>query len=102
MRIGLAGAGRIGAFHAATLAALDQVEQVVVTDVFPDTAERLAADAGYEFATDLDDLLSQVDGLVVTTSTDSHAATLRRGVAAGLRPSARSRWPRRSTRRWRW
>ncbi len=84
MRIGLAGAGRIGAFHAATLAALDQVEQVVVTDVFPDTAERLAADAGYEFAADLDDLLGRVDGLVVTTSTDSHAATLRRGVAAGL------------------
>ena len=84
MRIGLAGAGRIGAFHAATLAGLDQVEHVVVTDAVPSVAERLAADAGYEFASDLDDLVDRVDGLVVTTSTAAHAATLRRGVAAGL------------------
>ena len=32
MRIGLAGAGRSGAFHASTLAGLDQVDQVVGTD----------------------------------------------------------------------
>jgi myo-inositol 2-dehydrogenase / D-chiro-inositol 1-dehydrogenase len=84
MRIGLVGVGRIGAFHASTLASLEQVEKVVVTDAFPEAAERLAADAGYEFSTDLDALLDSVDGLVITTSTDAHAATLRRGVAAGL------------------
>ena len=84
MRIGLAGTGRIGAFHASTLAALEQVEQVVVTDAFPETAERLAAESGYEFAADLDYLLDRVDGLVITTSTDAHAATLRRGVEAGV------------------
>ena len=32
MRIGLIGLGRIGTFHADTLAALDAVEQLVVTD----------------------------------------------------------------------
>lgn len=84
MRIGLAGTGRIGAFHAATLAALDEVEQVVVTDVVPQSAARLAEEHGYGLADDLDDLLSQVDGLVVTTSTVAHAPTLRTAVAAGM------------------
>jgi myo-inositol 2-dehydrogenase/D-chiro-inositol 1-dehydrogenase len=84
MRIGLAGTGRIGAFHATTLSALDAVEEVVVTDVLTDAARRLADDAGYGFAADLDDLLGRVDALVVTTSTSAHAETLRRGVAAGL------------------
>ena len=32
MRIGLIGLGRIGAFHADTLAALDGVDELVVTD----------------------------------------------------------------------
>jgi myo-inositol 2-dehydrogenase/D-chiro-inositol 1-dehydrogenase len=84
MRIGLVGAGRIGAFHASTLASLDQVEEVVVTDTFPEAGERLAVEAGCAFVPDLDALLDRVDGLVITTSTDAHAATLRRAVAAGL------------------
>jgi myo-inositol 2-dehydrogenase/D-chiro-inositol 1-dehydrogenase len=82
MRVGLAGVGRIGAFHASTLASLEDVEQVVVTDTRIDEATRLAQASGYELATDLDDLLSRVDALVVTTSTSGHAATLRAGVAA--------------------
>ena len=82
MRIGLAGAGRIGAFHASTLATLEDVEQVVVADALPATAERLAAENGYEFSAGLDDLLSRVDGLVITTSTTAHASTLRAALAA--------------------
>ena len=77
MRIGLAGTGRIGAFHASTLAALDAVDRVVVTDALPQTAQRLATEHGYDYAPDLDSLLAQVDGLVIATSTDAHAATLR-------------------------
>jgi myo-inositol 2-dehydrogenase/D-chiro-inositol 1-dehydrogenase len=84
MRIGLAGTGRIGAFHAATLAALDEVDQVVVTDVVTQSAARLAEEHGYGLAADLDDLLDQVDGLVVATSTSGHAPTLRTAVAAGM------------------
>jgi myo-inositol 2-dehydrogenase/D-chiro-inositol 1-dehydrogenase len=82
MRIGLAGAGRIGAFHASTLAALDEVEQVVLTDAVPEGAARLAEDNGYEHSPDLDDLLSRVDALVITTSTHGHAPTLRSALAA--------------------
>ncbi len=82
MRIGLAGAGRIGAFHASTLAALEEVEQVVLTDVLPGQAARLAEEKGYELSADLDDLLSRVDALVITTSTDGHAPALRSALAA--------------------
>ncbi len=82
MRIGLAGAGRIGAFHASTLAALDDVGQVVVEDAFPAGAARLAEEHGYEFAADLDELLSRVDGLVIATSTAGHAPSLRAALAA--------------------
>lgn len=82
MRIGLAGAGRIGAFHASTLVALDDVGQIVVTDAVPAAAARLAKENGYEFSPDLDDLLSRVDALVITTSTHGHAPTLRAALAA--------------------
>jgi myo-inositol 2-dehydrogenase/D-chiro-inositol 1-dehydrogenase len=74
--------GRIGAFHASTLASLEDVEQVVLTDVRAGEAARLADRSGYEFSPDLDDLLSRVDALVVATSTAGHATTLRAGVAA--------------------
>jgi myo-inositol 2-dehydrogenase / D-chiro-inositol 1-dehydrogenase len=84
MRIGLAGVGRIGAFHASTLAGLDEVEQVVVADALPDAAGRLAQQQGFGFAADLDELLTRVDGLVVATSTPGHAPTLRTAVAAGV------------------
>jgi myo-inositol 2-dehydrogenase / D-chiro-inositol 1-dehydrogenase len=84
MRIGLAGTGRIGAFHAATLAGLDEVEQVVVTDTLAESAAGLADELGYELAENLDELLARVDGLVVATSTTAHAPTLRRAVAAGV------------------
>lgn len=85
MRIGLAGTGRIGAFHAATLAALPEVDEVVVTDAVTASAEAVAATGGHGFAPDVDALLAQgVDGLVITSSTDSHAALLRAAVAAGV------------------
>ena len=38
MRIGLAGVGRIGAFHAATLQAIPEVESLVVADAIPGRA----------------------------------------------------------------
>jgi myo-inositol 2-dehydrogenase/D-chiro-inositol 1-dehydrogenase len=82
MRIGLAGTGRIGAFHASTLAALEDVEQIVLTDVLPEGAARLAEANGYELSPDLDDLLTRVDALVITTSTSGHAPALRAALTA--------------------
>ena len=85
MRIGLAGVGRIGAFHAETLKGLDAVEQVVVTDANPALAEEVATRLGLEVAPDVDALLrAGVDGFVVATATPGHAPLLRAGVAAGI------------------
>ena len=85
MRIGLAGVGRIGAFHAATLSGLDAVDEVVVTDADPELAEKVAAELGLAVAPDVASLLrSGIDGFVITTATPGHAPLLREGVAAGI------------------
>jgi len=85
MRIGLAGVGRIGAFHASTLAGLDAVDEVVVADLNVDLAQRVADDQGLTFAPDIDSLLaSGIDGFVITTATPGHAPLLRKAIAAGI------------------
>ena len=84
MRIGLVGCGRIGAVHAATLRGLPEAPRLVVTDADADVAGALAERLGVEQAPTLEDLLSDgVDGLVITTGTDTHAALLRTALAAG-------------------
>lgn len=85
MRIGVAGVGRIGAFHAATLRDLDVMESVVLADALPEQAARVAADLGVESAPTVEALLeSGIDGLVIATATPAHATLLRAGVAAGI------------------
>jgi myo-inositol 2-dehydrogenase / D-chiro-inositol 1-dehydrogenase len=85
MRIGLAGAGRIGAFHALTLASLDGVDEVVVGDSRPEAAHAVAAALPAVRAVDVDDLIGAgIDALVIATSTPGHAPLLRAAVAAGL------------------
>ena len=85
MRIGLAGTGRIGAFHAATLSSLGAVDEVVVTDADPVLAQKVATELGLSVAPDVASLLaSGIDGFVITTATPGHAPLLRQGVAAGI------------------
>ena len=85
MRIGLAGAGRIGAFHAATLASLDGIDEVVVGDSRPAVADAVAASLPTARAVSVDDLVdSGIDALVIATSTPGHAPLLRAAVAARL------------------
>lgn len=85
MRIGLAGVGRIGAFHAATLTANDAVDQVILADLDSAAARRLADDLGLDAAADPDALFAAgLDALVIATATPGHAPLLRRGIAAGL------------------
>lgn len=85
MRIGLAGTGRIGAFHARTLAALDGVDALVVADAFPESARAVAAatTAVPTEAVAVEDLVtSGIDALVVATSTPGHAPLVRAAVVA--------------------
>lgn len=85
MRVGLAGAGRIGAFHARTLTGLSGVDELVVADADADRAAAVAASVPGGRAVPVDSLVgSGVDALVVATSTPGHAPLVRAAVAAGL------------------
>ena len=86
MRIGIIGLGRIGAFHAGNLAALDVVDELVLTDAVPGVAEAVAADLDAVVVADsIDHLLrSGVDGVVISSSTPTHLPLLRAAVAAGV------------------
>lgn len=85
MRIGLAGAGRIGVRHATTLRELPQVESVVIADADPSRARMVAAGLDVAAVDTVDDLFGAgLDGLVVAASTDAHAGLVKRGAAARL------------------
>jgi myo-inositol 2-dehydrogenase / D-chiro-inositol 1-dehydrogenase len=85
MRIGLVGVGRIGAFHAATLKALDHVEQVVVADVDPARAQAVAKELGLEFVPDVETLLAAgLDGVAICAPTLAHVELIGRALDAGL------------------
>ncbi|MET8722688.1 Gfo/Idh/MocA family protein [Streptomyces misionensis] len=85
MRIGILGLGRIGAFHAETLSALDVVTSLVVADPLADAAKAAAERFGAEIADSPEALLAAgVDGLVVAAATDAHPALIRAGVQAGV------------------
>jgi myo-inositol 2-dehydrogenase / D-chiro-inositol 1-dehydrogenase len=84
MRIGIVGAGRIGSFHASTLTALDAVDELVVADANEAEARRLADECRGSVAHTMTDLLGRVDGVVITSSTSTHAALLSEAVRAGI------------------
>ncbi|WP_089250527.1 Gfo/Idh/MocA family protein [Asanoa hainanensis] len=85
MRIGLVGVGRIGAFHAHTLASLDTVDELVVTDANLAAAGALGSELGVAVADSVTALLGAgIDGLVIAAATPAHAALLSEGVAAGI------------------
>jgi myo-inositol 2-dehydrogenase / D-chiro-inositol 1-dehydrogenase len=94
MRIGLAGAGRIGRMHAQILRDLDGVDEVVVADVDTGAARAVAKEHGLVAAASVEALfeaepggaggLHGLDGLVVAAATDAHADLLTRAVKAQL------------------
>jgi myo-inositol 2-dehydrogenase / D-chiro-inositol 1-dehydrogenase len=84
MRIGVAGVGRIGTMHAGNLASLEAVDEVVLFDPVPGRAAAAAAVIGARAVDDLDALFATSDGVLIATPTDTHPATLRRALAAGV------------------
>jgi myo-inositol 2-dehydrogenase / D-chiro-inositol 1-dehydrogenase len=85
LHLGVAGVGRIGAFHAQTLAGLPDVAAVTVTDTDLAHAQRVSADLGAGLAESPEALVDAgVDGLVIATSTPGHAPLLRLAAEAGL------------------
>lgn len=85
MRIGILGLGRIGAFHAETLAGLDAVDSLVFSDPFADAAKTAAERFGAQVADSPEALLAAgVDGIVVAAATDAHPALILAAVEAGV------------------
>ncbi|HST81327.1 MAG TPA: Gfo/Idh/MocA family oxidoreductase [Kineosporiaceae bacterium] len=86
MRIGLIGLGRIGGFHADTLAALAQVDELIVTDpvqvAVKAVTERLAK--ARAVATPEELLASGIDGVVIAAATNAHAELLLAAVERGI------------------
>lgn len=82
--IGLIGAGRIGAIHAANLAREPRVRLCAIADQLPAAAERLGAEhqvAARSVEAVLED--SEIHGIVIASSTDSHATLITRAAEAG-------------------
>jgi myo-inositol 2-dehydrogenase/D-chiro-inositol 1-dehydrogenase len=85
MRIGLIGAGRIGTFHAATLAAHRDVGELTVADTDPVRARQVAAAVGGRVARSVDALFdSAPDAVVIASATVAHAALITRAARAGI------------------
>jgi myo-inositol 2-dehydrogenase / D-chiro-inositol 1-dehydrogenase len=85
VRIGLIGLGRIGAFHAATLASLDAVDELVVTDVAEAAvAVAVQAHGARPVASARDLFASGLDAVVIASSTPTHLPLLRDALAAGV------------------
>jgi len=79
------GVGRIGAFHAGTLAGLDAVAALSVADADAGRAESLARELGARAVETPERLVDAgVDALVVATSTPAHAPTLELAANAGI------------------
>lgn len=86
MRIGLIGLGRIGAFHADTLAALDGVDELVVTDPVGAAVDAVTGRIPKARAVDSPQALldAGVDGVVVAAATNVHADLLEAALARGV------------------
>jgi len=91
MRIGLAGAGRIGTRHARTLTGLAEITELLIADTFPDRAQALArsvvpAGCGAVRAVETvaEVFESGIDALLVAAPTDVHADLVLRAVEHGV------------------
>jgi len=83
--VGVIGVGRIGVFHAETLAGLGDVAQVTVADVDPGRAREVASRLGVGVLEAPEALLaSGIDAVVVAAPTPAHAPLLELAAAAGL------------------
>jgi myo-inositol 2-dehydrogenase/D-chiro-inositol 1-dehydrogenase len=85
LHVGVVGVGRIGAFHARTLAQLDGVGSLTLCDAKPERARALAAELAAATAATPEELVERdIDALVIAAPTPAHAPLLRLAAEAGL------------------
>ena len=84
MRIGLIGAGRIGALHARLLRGLPGVGELLLADADAPRATELAARVGATALPSPAALIERADGVVIAAATSAHAELIRACLAAGV------------------
>ncbi|MCU0766670.1 MAG: Gfo/Idh/MocA family oxidoreductase [Gammaproteobacteria bacterium] len=83
LRVGVAGVGYLGRFHALIYSRLPEVELVGVADTRPETARSVAAEAGCAAFDDPAALVGQVDAVSVVVPTTLHLEVARPFLARG-------------------
>jgi len=81
--VGVAGVGYLGRFHALIYSRHPDVELVGVADTDPETAQRVASEAGCESFNDAMALLERVDAVSIVVPTTAHLAVTRPFLEAG-------------------
>jgi myo-inositol 2-dehydrogenase / D-chiro-inositol 1-dehydrogenase len=86
MRVGLLGAGRIGALHAETLVGLDAVETLLIVDADQARARQVAAKVGAPAVAvaALAEVFAGVDAVVVAAPTYAHPELIAAAARAGV------------------
>ncbi|HJQ29581.1 MAG TPA: Gfo/Idh/MocA family oxidoreductase [Rubrobacter sp.] len=84
MKVGLLGAGRIGALHAGVLARDPHVDEILVGDADPERAGSVAREVGGEAGKIEEVLDSSPDAVAIAASTPAHADLIRASVRAGI------------------
>jgi predicted dehydrogenase len=94
-RLAVIGVGHLGRHHARILSAMPDVALVGIVDINQERAKQVASTNSTQSIRDAADLVGRVDGVVVATPTESHAAIARRFLEGGVavlieKPLARS------------
>ncbi len=85
LHVGVVGVGRIGAFHAETLSALEDVSSLTLADADAARASLLAKELGANAVESPEAIVGAgVDALVIATTTPGHAPLLHLAAAAGI------------------
>ncbi len=84
MKVGLLGAGRIGALHAGVLAGDPRVDEILVGDTDTQRAEAVAGEVGGVAGRIEDVLDSKPDAVVIAASTPAHAPLILASVEANI------------------
>ena len=84
LKVGLLGAGRIGWVHAKAITTHAGSALVAVSDHFPESAEKLAAEFECD-ARSTDDIIADpaIDAVLIATSTDTHSDLMEKATQAG-------------------
>jgi myo-inositol 2-dehydrogenase/D-chiro-inositol 1-dehydrogenase len=84
VRVGLIGAGRIGAFHGRTLADHPDVTELVLSDPLAERAATVAGEIGADIVPDADAMIGRIDAMVIAAGTDAHAPMMHVAADAGI------------------